>query len=289
MRWRLPSRHSRRSARLPRAPDGRPHARRRDQSGTAGRALPARLAAAVLISRAIWPELAATHRVVCPDLRGHGWSGWPDDSDFRQAQLTNDAVALLDVLGLEPDGPARARLGRLERAAAGEGEAQAGEVPARPEHAAAMTAARPGAARRLALRLQLPLTTPWSGAARAQRDVHRPRDPVGLGRPVALGRGRRALLRGGAAAPGRDADEPPDVPDVRDLGDLRAAEGVSRAAGSRCRPAADRRARPAGRGAGGRVRAPGADAAHEVVPGVGTSCRRSGPRSWSRGRAAARA
>ena len=54
-----------------------------------------------LIWRGVWPALAGEYRVICPDLRGHGWSGWPDDGDFRKARLADDAVALLDVLGLQ--------------------------------------------------------------------------------------------------------------------------------------------------------------------------------------------
>jgi pimeloyl-ACP methyl ester carboxylesterase len=54
-----------------------------------------------LIWRGIWPALAGEHRVVMPDLRGHGWSGWPEDGDFRKARLVDDAVALLDALGIE--------------------------------------------------------------------------------------------------------------------------------------------------------------------------------------------
>jgi pimeloyl-ACP methyl ester carboxylesterase len=53
-----------------------------------------------LMWRGVWPALAGSHRVVMPDLRGHGWSGWPDDGDFRKARLVDDAVALLDALGI---------------------------------------------------------------------------------------------------------------------------------------------------------------------------------------------
>ena len=53
-----------------------------------------------LIWRGVWPQLADEYRVICPDLRGHGWSGWPRDGDFRKARLADDTVALLDVLGL---------------------------------------------------------------------------------------------------------------------------------------------------------------------------------------------
>jgi pimeloyl-ACP methyl ester carboxylesterase len=41
------------------------------------------------------------YRVLCPDMRGFGWSGWPDDGDFRKQRVADDAIALLDVLGLE--------------------------------------------------------------------------------------------------------------------------------------------------------------------------------------------
>ena len=34
-------------------------------------------------------------------MRGFGWSGWPDDGDFRKQRVADDALALLDVLGLE--------------------------------------------------------------------------------------------------------------------------------------------------------------------------------------------
>jgi pimeloyl-ACP methyl ester carboxylesterase len=40
-------------------------------------------------------------RLLCPDLRGLGWSGQPADDDFRKQRLADDAIALLDVLGIE--------------------------------------------------------------------------------------------------------------------------------------------------------------------------------------------
>ena len=46
-------------------------------------------------------ELAGEFRLLCPDLRGLGWSGPPDDDDFRKQRMADDAIALLDVLGLE--------------------------------------------------------------------------------------------------------------------------------------------------------------------------------------------
>ena len=45
-------------------------------------------------------ELAGEYRVLCPDMRGFGWSGWPADGDFRKQRVADDAVALLDALDL---------------------------------------------------------------------------------------------------------------------------------------------------------------------------------------------
>lgn len=49
------------------------------------------------VMRALDREL----RIVAPDMRGFGWSGWPDDGDFRKQRVADDAIALLDALGLE--------------------------------------------------------------------------------------------------------------------------------------------------------------------------------------------
>src|SRR5215217_1642128 len=54
-----------------------------------------------LIWRGIWPALADAHRVILPDLRGAGWSGWPADGDFRKARLAADTLALLDALAID--------------------------------------------------------------------------------------------------------------------------------------------------------------------------------------------
>jgi pimeloyl-ACP methyl ester carboxylesterase len=40
-------------------------------------------------------------RMLCPDLRGLGWSGPPADGDERKQRMADDAIALLDALGLE--------------------------------------------------------------------------------------------------------------------------------------------------------------------------------------------
>jgi pimeloyl-ACP methyl ester carboxylesterase len=49
------------------------------------------------VMRALDREL----RVIAPDMRGFGWSGWPADGDFRKQRVADDAIALLDVLGLQ--------------------------------------------------------------------------------------------------------------------------------------------------------------------------------------------
>jgi pimeloyl-ACP methyl ester carboxylesterase len=54
--------------------------------------------------RAVIPALAPTHRVICPDLRGLGWSGQPADGDFTKPRMAEDLLALLDVLGIERAG-----------------------------------------------------------------------------------------------------------------------------------------------------------------------------------------
>jgi pimeloyl-ACP methyl ester carboxylesterase len=51
--------------------------------------------------REVIAELADEFRLLCPDLRGFGWSGPPDDDDFRKQRLADDQIALLDALGLD--------------------------------------------------------------------------------------------------------------------------------------------------------------------------------------------
>lgn len=50
--------------------------------------------------RKVIPELARTHRVICPDLRGHGWSQAPRGS-YAKATLAADLLALLDALEID--------------------------------------------------------------------------------------------------------------------------------------------------------------------------------------------
>jgi pimeloyl-ACP methyl ester carboxylesterase len=54
--------------------------------------------------RGVIPALVETHRVICPDLRGFGWSGQPADGDFVKDRFADDMLALLDLLGIERAG-----------------------------------------------------------------------------------------------------------------------------------------------------------------------------------------
>jgi pimeloyl-ACP methyl ester carboxylesterase len=51
--------------------------------------------------RRVIPLLAGSHRVIAPDNRGFGWSSPPADGDYRKDRIADDALALLDALGLE--------------------------------------------------------------------------------------------------------------------------------------------------------------------------------------------
>src|SRR3712207_2077102 len=53
------------------------------------------------IGRRVSGLLAGEYRILCPDRRGFGWSGWPADGDFRKDRLAEDAIALLDALEIE--------------------------------------------------------------------------------------------------------------------------------------------------------------------------------------------
>jgi pimeloyl-ACP methyl ester carboxylesterase len=51
--------------------------------------------------RDVIAELGGEFRVLCPDMRGFGWSGWPADGDFVKERVADDAIALLDDLGID--------------------------------------------------------------------------------------------------------------------------------------------------------------------------------------------
>ena len=50
--------------------------------------------------RKVAPALAVDHRVICPDLRGFGWSDAPPGA-YDKATLGEDMIGLLDALGLD--------------------------------------------------------------------------------------------------------------------------------------------------------------------------------------------
>ncbi|MFC0622494.1 alpha/beta fold hydrolase [Kribbella deserti] len=50
--------------------------------------------------REVIPELAGHYRVICPDLRGFGWTGAPP-TGYTSDQFVSDVVALLDVLDVD--------------------------------------------------------------------------------------------------------------------------------------------------------------------------------------------
>jgi len=50
--------------------------------------------------RKVAPRLAAEHRVICPDLRGFGWSDAPPGR-YDKATLARDIIGLLDALELD--------------------------------------------------------------------------------------------------------------------------------------------------------------------------------------------
>jgi pimeloyl-ACP methyl ester carboxylesterase len=50
--------------------------------------------------RRVIPRLVGEHRVLCPDLRGFGWSDAPRSS-YAKEELAGDVIALLDALELD--------------------------------------------------------------------------------------------------------------------------------------------------------------------------------------------
>jgi pimeloyl-ACP methyl ester carboxylesterase len=51
--------------------------------------------------RYLIPALAERYRVICPDLRGFGWSEAPADDDYRKESMVDDLLALLAELGID--------------------------------------------------------------------------------------------------------------------------------------------------------------------------------------------
>ena len=113
--------------------------------------------------RGVIGELAGEFRLLCPDLRGLGWSGLPDDDDFRKQRLADDQIALLDVLGID-----RVRL--VGHDWGGYAALLAAlTAPARFSSLAALSIGHPWAPPQVALRngwmlwYQLPLAAPFAG------------------------------------------------------------------------------------------------------------------------------
>jgi pimeloyl-ACP methyl ester carboxylesterase len=68
--------------------------------------------APVIVALHGWPQhwyafrflieaLQTEYRILAADLRGLGWSGQPQDNDFRKARMAEDATALLDALDID--------------------------------------------------------------------------------------------------------------------------------------------------------------------------------------------
>jgi pimeloyl-ACP methyl ester carboxylesterase len=51
--------------------------------------------------RHLIPALAERYRVICPDLRGFGWSEAPPDDDYRKESMVDDLLAMLGELGID--------------------------------------------------------------------------------------------------------------------------------------------------------------------------------------------
>ena len=123
-----------------------------------------------LIWRHLWPELSDRYRVICPDLRGHGWSGWPDDGDFRKARFADDAVALMDALGIPQAHVIGHDWGAWTAMLLGLGH------PERVQSVLALSIVHPWQPTEVALKnlwrfaYQLPLATPWLGEQLVRRE-----------------------------------------------------------------------------------------------------------------------
>jgi pimeloyl-ACP methyl ester carboxylesterase len=153
-------------------------------------------------------------RIACPDLRGFGWSGPPDDGDFTRARLAADAIATLDALGWERALYVGHDWGGFA------GYLAALDAPARLDGLLVLSSGHPWQPpERLArnawrFAYQLPIAMPWAGAA-VVRD----------------GRYVTALMRSSWGEEGMfDADELRTYVDViRQDGPARASEALYRA------------------------------------------------------------
>src|SRR3954470_7402763 len=142
--------------------------------------------------RGVIPLLADSHRLVCPDLRGFGWSGWPDDGDFRKQRFADDAVGLLDLLGLDRVHVLGHDWGAWTALLLGIGS------PERVRSLIACSIVHPWQPHSVALRnawrflYQVPLATPWLGERLVRTDTF-------ITRVIRSGWGDRSTWDGEAA------------------------------------------------------------------------------------------
>jgi pimeloyl-ACP methyl ester carboxylesterase len=54
--------------------------------------------------RRVIEALGGEYRILAPDLRGLGWSGFAPDGDYRKARMVEDLLALLDAEGIDRAG-----------------------------------------------------------------------------------------------------------------------------------------------------------------------------------------
>ena len=131
--------------------------------------------------RDLIPVLGATHRVICPDLRGFGWSGQPDDRDFAKDRLADDLLALLDVLGLD-------RVGYLGHDWGGwTGWLAAIRAPERFTRLMLVSIIHPWTPRGAALRQRVAARLPVPARGAVARACARPRRPAGAPLPGRAG------------------------------------------------------------------------------------------------------
>ncbi|WP_228387081.1 alpha/beta fold hydrolase [Ornithinicoccus halotolerans] len=123
--------------------------------------------------RGVIPELATSHHVICPDLRGAGWTDAPP-SGYRRPVLMSDVWDLLDALGQD----------RVHLVAHDWGALLAFELAlARPDRVASLVSISvPHPWQRLTPRMlplllragyQLPMVTPWLGPRLLSRGEQR--------------------------------------------------------------------------------------------------------------------